>query len=134
MDKSVEEFVDLKIRYPERITRFTNLFTPGGEAGVITWLCAQKTSVYATDIIARFGLTPGRVANIVKGLEARGYIERRTDSTDLRKMHISPTKAGMAYAEEVKKQMLEEGRELFGILGQEDGQRLLEILKRYIKQ
>ena len=132
MYRTAEEFVELLIQYPEQSARFARLFSAGGESGVLLWLCAQQKPVFAMDISARFGLTPGRVANIVKGLEVRGWIERRTDGEDQRRIHILPTEAGRQYADTVRQTMIDTDAELFRIFGQEDARSLMEILKHSI--
>lgn len=91
-----------------------------------------KSRTYATDIIKHFGLTPGRVANILKKLEQRQLIVRHEDTVDQRKFCILLTKKGVMYANELYSQMNDGHARILAALGQEDASEGLRILKRVI--
>ena len=71
-----EKLNKLDIEHPQALKRLRMALASGGEEGVLRWLDQRRQDTYAVDIIEHFGLTAGRVANIMKKLEERGYITR----------------------------------------------------------
>lgn len=131
-EDTVREINRIHLDHPQLLGRIAGSFTSGGEAGVMLWLSQQQGDIFAVDIINHFGLTPGRVANIVKRLEQRGYIVRETDADDLRKSRICMTGAGTSYADSVSKTMTENHLRMVHALGEEDSAHALRILRKII--
>ena len=69
-DKLAADYTRIHIDKARDIAMLANTFNAGGEDGVLLWLHRQDADspVYAYDICEHFGLTPGRVANIIKKL------------------------------------------------------------------
>jgi len=59
------------------------------------------------DITVQLNMTGGRVAEILRSLEKKGYILRRTDENDRRRIMISPTSAGSEKVESGRKMLKE---------------------------
>lgn len=131
-EETVREINRIHLDHPQLLGQIAGAVASGGEAGVMLWLSQQQGDIFAVDIINHFGLTPGRVANIVKRLEQRGYIVRETDAEDLRKSRIRMTGKGTSYADSVSKMMTENHLRMVRVLGEEDSAHALRILRKII--
>lgn len=132
IDKMAVELSQMHIDDAKLLTQIANALSMNGETGVLLWLSQQKKATYAVDIIKHFGLTPGRVANILKKLEQRQLIDRSEDTGDQRKFRIILTKKGVMYANELYRQMIDGHVRVLEALGQSDASEGLRILKRVI--
>lgn len=132
IDRLAKEISQMHIDYAKLLTQIADALSINGEIGVLLWLNQQKEDTYAVDIIEHFGLTPGRVANILKKLEQRQLIDRQEDVEDQRKSRIFLTKKGIARANELYQQMNACHAQIIEALGQEDALEGVRILKRII--
>lgn len=132
IDKMAVELSQMHIDDAKLLTQIANALSMNGETGVLLWLSQQKKATYAVDIIKHFGLTPGRVANILKKLEQRQLIDRSEDTGDQRKFRIILTKKGVMYANELYRQMIDGHVRVLEALGHSDASEGLRILKRVI--
>ena len=131
-EQAAQELNQLQIEHAKALSRTANPTAAGGENGVLLWLSRQKNEVFAIDIISHFGLTPGRVANIIKRLAEKGYIERRDNIEDLRKTFIRITESGAQQANQIYDSMTARHVQLFASLGEEDTAHTLRILRKII--
>lgn len=132
IEQAAQELNQLQIDHAKALTRTATSPAAGGEIGVLLWLKEQQNEVFAIDIIEHFGLTPGRVANILKRLEEKKFIERRHNTEDLRKTFIRLTESGMQFAEEQFTHLTNRHTQLFSALGEEDTRHTLRILRKII--
>ena len=100
-----EKLNKLDIEHPQALKRLRMALASGGEEGVLRWLDQRRQDTYAVDIIGHFGLTAGRVANIMKKLEERGYIQRIPDADDQRRARIFLTEEGHRKAALLQQEM-----------------------------
>lgn len=133
-EQIAEELNQIQITHAKAFSRLADMFTLNGETGVLIWLNQQQRDVFAIDIIDHFGLTAGRVANIVKKLEQKGYLTREHNITDLRKSLIRLTKSGMDYADEQYAQMHGNHIRIVESLGEEEAVTMLRLLNRILFQ
>lgn len=133
-EKIAEELNQIQIEQARQLSQLANMFSLNGETGVMLWLNQQQTDIFAIDIIEHFGLTAGRVANIVKKLEQKGYITREHNIEDLRKSHITLTRSGIDYANEQYSLMNENHMSFIKSLGEEDAGAALRIIKLLLSQ
>ena len=122
----------LHIENARGLTKLSYQFVSSGESGVLLWLREQKDEIFAVDIIDHFGLTPGRVANIVKKLEERGFIERQHSFQDLRKYCIRLTESGRNQAEKLYAEMTQIHQQFIEILGEEESLHALSIMNKIL--
>ncbi|MBE5808362.1 MAG: MarR family transcriptional regulator [Clostridiales bacterium] len=101
-----------------------------GEYGVLLWLMLEGEGAYSMDIARHFDLTAGRVANILRQLEAKGYIARVQDREDLRRAKIVLTEKGRTQAKDCLEDMIEGHRALIEKLGEEDARTFVRIVKK----
>ncbi len=114
----VEKLNRLSIFRPRGMTRIGAMLVCGGEDGVLLWL-EHCSEAYARDIIDHFGLTAGRVANITRKLEERGYIRRESDAEDQRRARITLTPEGHDRAAVIYREMSRRHRAFVEQLGEE---------------
>ena len=126
------EMNQLHIEHARQLMQIAALFSSGGEAGVLLWLGRQTDEVFSTDIIEHFGLTPGRVANIVKKLEERGFIQRKINYEDLRRTYITLTEAGYRYAEQLYDELTEKHINIIEALGDENAADAVHLLQKTV--
>ena len=129
-DTLAQELSQLLVDKTREMLRLSELLSSSGENGVMLWLNQQRGRVYAVDISAHLGLTQGRVANIVKKLEQRGYIARAHNSEDQRLRVITLTEAGQTQAEALWREMNQKHLALIRTLGEEDGENMVALFKR----
>jgi len=132
MENLAAELDQLHIDHTQAFSRIAGVLAQNGESGVLIWLSRRNAETYATDIIEHFGLTPGRVANIVKRLETRGDIRRLQDREDLRRVRIYLTDQGTARAGTLFEEMHEAHARLLRELGESQAREMLLLLRRYL--
>ena len=130
VERLADEISRINIENAKALSHFAGVFCQNGEAGVLLWLGTRVSDTYAVDIIDHFGLTPGRVANIVKSLERRALIERFQDTKDQRKSRIFLTGKGKTLSGELYARLSESNMQLIKLLGEDDTLHLIRILKR----
>ena len=119
-EELVQEMNNLHIEHAKKINQLLSQFASSGEPGVLLYLREQQGETYAVDIIDHFGLTPGRVANIVKKLEERGFIERQISFQDMRKYCIQLTDSGRVQADKLYEQMSQKHLKFIEALGEDE--------------
>lgn len=65
-----------------------------GEQKVLSFIFNSEGDVLPGEIASSLGMTPARVAGVLGALEKKGYILRRTDEKDRRKVIVSITESG----------------------------------------
>lgn len=133
-DKMIQSISRLAKENPSGMDAISELLNTGGERGVLFWLCSEKTAPRAVDIIEHFGLTAGRVANILKMLEKQGCVDRVTDEHDRRVMRIHVTEKGRTRAAEDFRKIEEHWTQLIHRLGEEDAAEMVRLLSRVPEQ
>lgn len=132
IEQAAEKLNQFQIEHAGVLSRMANSLEAGGETGVLLWISRQQNEVFAIDVIRHFDLTPGRVANIIKKLEEKGYIERRQNTEDLRKSFIRITETGKQQSDRIYMQMNEKHIQILAALGEEDCSQTMRILHRLI--
>lgn len=129
-EELAREMIDLHMEHYGEISQLASHMVMGGEPTILHLLLVADGDVFAEDLARQTGLTPGRVASILKKLEARGTITRTRCPENRRKCRIELTDAGRVEAEEAERSMLETHEEVLGKLGEEDARSFLRIVGR----
>lgn len=119
----------MQLVYSKPLCKFADLISSRGEEQVLLLLYFRNAPACAGDFAVCLGLTSGRVANLLKQLERKGYIMRISDAKDRRKVQISLTEEGKQYACKVYEKTLCEYKSLFAQLGDQDAQEFMRVLK-----
>lgn len=77
-------------------------------------------------------LGTGRIANILKTMEEKGYIIRKKDEKDKRKVYAYVTEKGKQWHNENKTKLDEEIKNVLNYIGQKDSIELIRILKKIV--
>ena len=100
-----------------------------GEYGVLWYLLTKKEAVSAGELKEKLHVVPGRMTDILTALEKKGLIIRQKNKTDKRVVDVVLTKEGEKEAARRRKEIHEEYRGLFEILGYDDAKELIRLLK-----
>ena len=80
------------------------------------------------ELVERMNIQPGSLSEIIAKVEASGCIERKRSEDDKRNFELCLTDAGRERAEIFERERDEKANELFAVLGDDDKQKLGEIL------
>ena len=129
--KSREQRLDaLSCTHLKELYRLGSAIATQGEDGLLLCLYAENRPMLSGELVERMGLTTGRVANILKHMEACGMILRAQDREDKRRVHVSLTDSGRERAEEALRELADSHRALLDHLGARDAGELLRLLRR----
>lgn len=105
-----------------------------GEAGVIRTLHladdAGEHGLTPTQIAERSYLSSARTANVLRALESKGWIRRKHDTADRRRVTVTLTEAGEEERARRRARMDAEAGEFLRQLGAHDASEAIRILKR----
>ncbi|HEY4549982.1 MAG TPA: MarR family transcriptional regulator [Bacillus sp. (in: firmicutes)] len=91
--KLAEDLFEYMARCPKIPMQEPQEFTRG-EIGILVYLHFNSDSVTSGDLSESLSVSTGRVATALKGLEKKGFIIRRTDPSDKRRVNVLITEAG----------------------------------------
>lgn len=100
-----------------------------GEYGVLRYLMYVEDNVTAGTLTEQLHVVPGRMTDILKSLENKGFIIRCRDEEDKRRVNVCITEKGKIEAEEKRNYITDEYQDLFQILGEKDTIELIRLLK-----
>lgn len=114
------------------VTRDVNkVFT--GERFVLGYLADNGGKVYPKDLSSGLQISSARIATILKQLEARGYVRRKADKKDRRRVLVHLTPKGRKAAAANKEKAVDMLATLLEQLGPEDAEALLRIEAKMVK-
>lgn len=101
-----------------------------GELGILMYLTNRHDGASAGDISKHLCLTTGRVAAALNSLERKGFIERRRDDADKRRVLVYMTDKGRTFAQKRHEEARRRLESLLRELGEHDAKEFVRILKR----
>ncbi len=128
-----EELTRLHYENLPEINRLGSMVSNRGEDGVVLCLYSSECALLAGELGERTGLSTGRIANILRKLEAKGFVKRIQDELDRRCVHVSLTEQGRAYAQGLKNSAVQAHGELLERLGSTDATEFVRIVRRCIR-
>ena len=102
----------------QRVSRFADQAL-GGEMAVMRALMRAGGS-----------LTPSELANILRALEAKGWVEREHSKTDRRRVHVTVTDKGFQVIEIKRREFEDRTAAFLEQLGETDTQEMVRLLRR----
>ena len=129
-NRLTEQLVQMHFEHLKELYRLSDAVIAQGEDGVLLCLYHVNRSMLPGEIMARMGLTTGRVANILRRLEEKGLVLRLQDADDRRRVHVSLTDAGAEAAKALHVDFSRRQGALLGYLGEEDAREALRLLGR----
>lgn len=103
-----------------------------GESGVLLYLYHVGRPMFPGELTEKLGLTTGRIANILKVLEASGLVARTPDRMDKRRVQVALTLAGEAEAHRQNAEGIAFHARLLEALSDEEAHAFLDMIKRMV--
>ena len=101
-----------------------------GESGVLLYLYHVGRPMNPGELTEKLGLTTGRIANILRELEASDYIVRTPDARDKRRVRVALTPAGEVLARQHNAKALAFHEELLSRLDPGEAEQFLSVMRR----
>lgn len=86
--------------------------------------------IKVSDIITKFNLAPSTVSTVLRTLEDQEYITRDKSDDSKREVVVNISPKGKHILKNAKEQHLELMSSLIGYIGEDDAQKLIEILSK----
>ena len=105
-----------------------------GEMKVLSYIhyTAGGGEVATGDIVSALDMTGGRVAGILRSLEKKGFISRRTDENDRRRIMVSPTPAGSDYVENGRELLRSRLSAIINAMGSESAENFVRSMEEFV--
>lgn len=105
-----------------------------GEMKVLSYIhyTAGGGEIATGDIVSALDMTGGRVAGILRSLEKKGFISRRTDENDRRRIMVSPTPAGSDYVENGRELLRSRLSAIINAMGGESAENFIRSMEEFV--
>ena len=103
-----------------------------GESGVLMYLFHVGRPMFPGELTGKMGLTTGRIANILKGLETSGLVVRTPDYMDKRRVQVALTPAGEEEARRLNAEGIAFHARLLQILSEEEAIAFIDMIRRMV--
>lgn len=105
-----------------------------GEMKVLSYIhyTAGGGEIATGDIVSALDMTGGRVAGILRSLEKKGFISRRTDQNDRRRIMVSPTPAGSDYVENGRELLRSRLSAIINAMGSESAENFIRSMEEFV--
>ena len=131
-DDLVKEACAIHMLFAKDVYKVIENFISRGENRVLLWLWQQEQPC-AADVIQYFGLSAGRVSNLLKALEKKGFLFREKSAGDRRISYIVLTEEGQEQARRIYEDLHLVFQEFFQIIGEKDARSFLDFEKKIMK-
>ncbi|QDK70970.1 MarR family winged helix-turn-helix transcriptional regulator [Lactococcus protaetiae] len=131
--EQAERFTDIvkAVNQSEAVESF-NLYAHGEMLVLVHLARAFGQTVFPSEIAEATRTSPTRVAKILNTLEKKGYIVRKTDVKDRRKVQVSVTELGNQKALQEKEKALTRISNVLEEMGQDDSEQFIRLLTQYL--
>lgn len=102
----------------------------GGEMAVMRALMLAGGSLTPSELADRAWVSSARIANILRALEAKGWVEREHSKTDRRRVHVTVTEKGRQDLEIKRREFEDRAAVFLEQLGEADTNELVRLLRR----
>lgn len=103
-----------------------------GELFTLLYLRNREAFVLPGEISEEMDISTARVATILNNLEDKAFIERQIDPLDRRRILVTLTPSGKAYAERHNEKVINKIAKTLEILGEHDAKEFLRITSKMI--
>lgn len=101
------------------------------EYGILAWL-QDDPGIDQNALAARMGIDRTTASMLVSGLEAHGYVDRRTNPADRRARQLRLTEAGTALRDRLRPRVLDCQARILSVLEPAERTTLLDLLVRVV--
>lgn len=133
LDVLALEFTDMQLKYSKEISAFLDRASAFGQDRILIYLYKENDHILVGDLTNELQMSTGRIANILKELERKGYILRIQQREDKRKYEVCLTKSGENYSRELYADMVANHIALMEQLGETDGEQLLKLSEKVLR-
>lgn len=98
-----------------------------GEAFVLKYIASRGSDVLPGEICGEMNVSSARIAQTLNSIEKKGWIKRRIDTHDRRRVLIKLTLDGQNVADEHYRKILEQAAKMLDLLGEEDAKEYVRI-------
>lgn len=113
----------------QRISRFTDQAL-SGEMAVMRALLLAGGSLTPSELADKAWVSSARIANILRALEAKGWVVREHSTTDRRRVHVTVTDEGRQGVEIKRREFEDRTSAFLEQLGEADTQEMVRLLRR----
>lgn len=100
-----------------------------GEMKALDYLASGHENSLSGSIARGMGLSSGRTSLILNSLERKGYIARHPDKRDQRQIHVSISRKGQGYLDNMREQAVGGFACFLEALGEEKAQTMYDLMK-----
>ena len=129
--KLAEDLFEFMAKCPKIPMQEPQEFTRG-EIGILVYLHFNSDSVTSGDLSESLSVSTGRVATALKGLEKKGFIIRRTDLSDKRRVNVLITEAGRKLVRDKHQLGIEKMVKALQKLDEEEAIEFVRLVKKII--
>lgn len=113
----------------QRVSRFADKAL-SGEMAVMRALMLAGGSLTPGELADRAWVSSARIANILRALEAKGWVKREHSKTDRRRVHVTVTDKGRQDLEIKRQEFEDRAASFLEQLGEKDTQEMVRLLRR----
>lgn len=124
------EFMDVMHRMRRRNDQRQINDSMHGENFVLSYISEHEGNVIPSDISNAMGTTSARIAAVLNSLEGKGFISRRIDPSDRRKILIDLTDDGRAQVDTHYQMIMSYTTNMLQYLGEYDSKEYIRIIKK----
>ena len=104
-----------------------------GEMKILSYICVEGGEFLPGQLASSLEMTGGRIAGILRSLEKKGYITRRTDELDRRRVLVSITESGREYIVNRSRALEARLDMLVNAMGKENTERFIDSLDLFVR-
>lgn len=104
-----------------------------GEMKVLSYIHHENSELLPGQLSSALDMTAGRIAGILRSLEKKGFIIRRTDENDRRRVLVSITENGSRHISSDTDALKKRLDMLVNAMGCDNTMRLIDSLKLFVK-
>ncbi|MDR0514341.1 MAG: MarR family winged helix-turn-helix transcriptional regulator [Coriobacteriaceae bacterium] len=112
----------------EQISRYCT-----GESLILRWMTLQGGKAFPQDLGRLANISAARVAALLGSLEKKGFVFRRTDTSDRRRVIVTITEAGNERAEREIAAIYAHLEQIFSMMGEKDTEELIRLLDLFLQ-
>ena len=113
----------------QHVSRFVDQ-AMSGEMAVMRALMLAGGSLTPSELADRAWVSSARIANILRALEGKGWVERGHSKTDRRRAHVTVTDKGRQDLEIKRREFEDRTAAFLEQLGETDTQEMVRLLRR----
>lgn len=132
-DMDYEDAANKLIKYSKALAKGSLSSAYGlsmGEGPVLAYICRTEQNLNPSELAKRLGYSRSRMTRILDALASKGFIERRHDENDGRKVVIVATEEGRRHSKETRSEGVGNLAESLQTLGEEDTRELIRVLSK----